>query len=75
MLSTSPGVPTIEPGDRFLRLPAVLELVGIGKTVWTDYVREGRAPASIKIGGATVWLESECRAWMAARLAESRKVA
>lgn len=68
-------IPSIEQGDRFLRLPAVLNLIGIGKTAWTDYVRAGRAPPAVKIGAATVWLESECRRWMADRIAASRKVA
>ena len=75
MLGNSHGMPEIKPGDRFLRLPDVLRLIGIGKTAWTDYVRAKRAPAAVKIGAATVWLESECRAWMAERVAESRKVA
>lgn len=67
------STPAIMPGDRFLRISQVLDRVGIGRTAWTDYVREGRAPASIKIGAATCWLESSVNAWMAERIAESRR--
>lgn len=68
-------LPALAHGDRFLRLPAVLDLVGLRKTAWHDLVRKGRAPGAIKIGAATCWLESECREWMSARVAESRRVA
>lgn len=74
MSGTLPSLPAIAPDERFLRLPAVLDLIGIGKSAWYDYVREGNAPKPVKIGTVNVWLESECRAWMADRVAASRDV-
>jgi len=55
-----------------LRLPAVLELTGRGRTAWLDDVKAGKAPKPIKIGAATFWLWSECQAWIAGRIRESR---
>lgn len=46
--------------ERLLRLPQVLELVPVGKTKWWEMVRDGIAPASVKIGPRiTMWRESE----------------
>jgi predicted DNA-binding transcriptional regulator AlpA len=53
----------------------------MGKTWITDAVRErvrsgdGEFPLPIKVGGATRWISSEIHAWLAARIAEARKVA
>lgn len=55
-----------------MRLPAVLELTGRGRTAWLDDVKAGKAPKPIKIGAATFWLWSECQAWIAGRIRESR---
>lgn len=62
----------LAPGERFLRLPAVLELTGRGRTAWLDDVKAGKAPAPIKMGSASAWLFSEVTAWMADRIRESR---
>lgn len=66
------AAPTLPPGERLLRLPAVLELTGRGRTAWLDDVKAGKAPKPIKIGAATFWLWSECQAWIAGRIRESR---
>lgn len=63
----------LEPGDRFIALAVVLGLIGLGRTAWTDLVREGRAPKPVKIGQRSLWVESEVRQWMAERIAESRQ--
>ena len=47
-------------GDRFLRLPQVLEIIPVSKTTWWKGVQEGIFPKSIKLTPrTTVWLESE----------------
>jgi predicted DNA-binding transcriptional regulator AlpA len=38
-------------------------------TLWR-WEREGKFPASIKLNGKRVWIESEIRAWIAQRIAE-----
>lgn len=64
--------PALAPGEKFLRLPAVLELTGRGRTAWLDDVKAGKAPAPIKMGSASAWLLSEVSAWMAECIRESR---
>ena len=58
--------------DRLIRLPVTLSLVGLGRSAWLDLVREKRAPAPIKIGRATLWVEAEVRRFIAERVRQSR---
>jgi prophage regulatory protein len=59
--------------DRFMRLPAVIEVCGIGKTTIYHQIREGTFPAPITLGAKSVaWLASEIDAWMAAKITASR---
>lgn len=46
------------PESGFLRLPEVLKLIPVGKTVWYQGIQEGRFPAGIK-------LSERCTAWRA----------
>jgi prophage regulatory protein len=77
--TNEPGAPlaltTLSPGERLLRLPAVLELTGRGRTAVLDDVKAGRFPRPIKVGAASMWLHSECQAWIAERVRASREVA
>lgn len=46
--------------ERILRLPDVLKLYPVGRSTWTNGVREGKFPASIKLSKRLVgWKESE----------------
>jgi prophage regulatory protein len=58
---------------RLLRLPATLDLVGLGRTAWLDLVRQRNAPQPVKIGRATAWVESELSAWLSERIRASRE--
>lgn len=54
--------------DRFLRLPEVLELIGIKKSTAWAWAREGRIPKGIHLGArVTVWRQKEILAWLAAQ--------
>jgi prophage regulatory protein len=44
------------PDTGFLRLPQVLSVIPLGKTVWWEGVRSGRFPKSVK-------LSPRCTAW------------
>lgn len=44
---------------KLLRLPAVLELIPVSKTVWYQGIKSGEYPKPIKVGRASMWLESE----------------
>jgi len=61
------------PVDRFLSLTDVLAYVGIGRTAWTDRVREGSAPKPIRIGARSLWVSSEVQRWMAEQIEASRR--
>ena len=58
---------------RLLRLPATLDRVSLGRTAWLDLVRDRKAPAPIKLGRASAWVESEIDAWLRDRIRLSRK--
>lgn len=61
------------PAPKLLRLPATLDRVSLGRTMFLDLVREGKAPAKVKIGRCSAWVESEIDAWIADRIRQSRK--
>ena len=47
-------------GERYLREPAILEIVPIGRSSWWRGVKEGRYPAGIKLSPrVTVWRASD----------------
>lgn len=53
------------PDTGFVRLPAILARYPISKSSWWAMVRDGRAPASIKLSPmVTAWKASEIRAFL-----------
>lgn len=55
---------------RLVRLPAVLQMVGMGKTLVYDLMRRQSFPASVPIGGRSrAWVEDEVSAWIEERIA------
>ena len=46
------------PEIGFVRLPQVLEVIPVGKTVWWEGVKDGRYPKPVK-------LSTRCTAWRA----------
>jgi prophage regulatory protein len=44
----------MEQAKRFLRLPAVMELVGIKRTVIYERIKAGTFPAPVQIGARAV---------------------
>jgi len=49
---------------RFLRLPAVMELVGIKRTVIYERIKAGTFPAPVQIGArAVAWAEEDVAQW------------
>lgn len=60
--------------DRFLRLPEVLLLTGLSKAQIYLLISCRNFPRQIKLGErASAWLESEVRAWMDCKIAESNQ--
>ena len=74
MPHTNPNEPAASRADEQLdRLPAVLQVVQLGRTAWLDLVKARRAPQPVKIGRATFWVHSEVQRFIAERIRESRK--
>ncbi|MGB6689949.1 MAG: AlpA family transcriptional regulator [Terracidiphilus sp.] len=58
---------------RFLRLPAVKQITGLGKTTLYARINAGEFPAPVKLGGRAVgWIEEEVHQWAKERVAETR---
>lgn len=54
--------------NRFLRLPAVIERVGMSRTAIYRDMQAGTFPAQVRIGArAVAWNESDIEAWQQAR--------
>ena len=55
---------------RFLRLPEVLEMTGMGKTFIYDRMKQGTFPKQIQLGSrSVVWNEQEVIQWMEDQMA------
>jgi prophage regulatory protein len=59
--------------DRLLRLPAVLDMTGRGRTSTLEDVKAGRFPQPIKAGRATLWSEAEIQIWIGERIRANRE--
>jgi prophage regulatory protein len=55
------------PPLRFLSKPDVLERVGVSYvSIWT-WMRAGKFPRSVQIGGKVAWYQHEVEDWIASR--------
>lgn len=59
--------------DNFLRIPAVMKKVSLGKTAIYAKINAGDFPPPIKLGYVSVWLESEIDEWIRTKVAEYRE--
>lgn len=60
---------SIEIKERILRLPEVLDRIGMKRSSLYKRVNDGEFPRQISLGGRAVgWYESEVEAWINARL-------
>ncbi|MGE4531933.1 MAG: helix-turn-helix transcriptional regulator [Acidithiobacillus sp.] len=50
--------------QRILRLPQVMELVGLRKTAVYQRIKENSFPAPIKLGSASGWMQHEIEDWI-----------
>ena len=53
-----------------LRLPAVLQRVGLGRSAVYDLIKQGKFPSPVKAGGASAWPDNEIDTWIASLVAE-----
>ena len=64
------GQPGDDPGilDRILRLPEVLQAVGVSTATLYRWVEEGHFPGAVQLGKNSVgWRASEVQAWIESR--------
>lgn len=52
------------PSERLLRLPQVLETVGVKKTLLYQLVKDGEFPQPRKVRHLSLWPESEVQQWV-----------
>ncbi|WP_204371280.1 helix-turn-helix transcriptional regulator [Burkholderia cenocepacia] len=50
--------------ERLLRLPTVLDMVGLGKTTIYDMMKEGSFPRPRRVRNLSLWAETEVQAWI-----------
>ena len=63
-------MPRQTTAPRFLRLPEVLQITGMGKTFVYALMKDGTFPKQIQLGSRTVvWNEQEVTKWMEDRMA------
>ena len=49
-----------KPHEKLLRLPEVLDRIPVSINTWWRWIREGKAPAGLKLGSnSTAWRESD----------------
>jgi prophage regulatory protein len=56
---------------RLIRLPAVQERVGMGRTALYELIKAGKFPRPVKVGAASAWIDIEITRWIE-QLAASR---
>jgi prophage regulatory protein len=62
-----------EPAVRILRLPDVISVTGLGRSMIYQMEADQRFPKRVRIGTRAVgWLEGEVRAWLQKRIELSR---
>jgi predicted DNA-binding transcriptional regulator AlpA len=58
----------VSPNDKIIRLPEVLEKVGLKKSAVYKLIKEGDFPKQVKLGKhASGWIESDVQAWIMKR--------
>ncbi len=65
----------IQTATRLLRMPQVLDRVGLKKTVIYEWIKAGTFPKPIKLGSASVWPESDVDNWIAEQVEQQRRAA
>ena len=74
LVAGSPGTISEIAAGRILRLPEVCSQTGLGRSMIYQLEAESRFPGRIKISARAVgWLDHEIHAWIAKRVAYSRR--
>ena len=62
--------------EKLLRIDAVSECIGMGRSWIYQKMKEGSFPKSVKVGGgrSTAWSQKSIDAWITAQVEQSQKV-
>lgn len=63
----TPQLRRMTDGDSFLRVREVLRRVGVSRSTWLDWVRDGHAPQPVRLGPKkhlVAWRASDILSWM-----------
>lgn len=55
------------PVQTMIRLPQVIDMVGLGKTAIYAHIKAGDFPKPAKFGRSSVWSEQEINNWIESR--------
>ncbi|GAB6263408.1 AlpA family transcriptional regulator [Photobacterium sp. R1] len=56
---------------RLIKLSEVKHLTGLGRSTIYNFMKEGKFPQSVSLGGrAVAWVESEVMEWIVKKIAE-----
>ncbi len=64
-----------QANTRLLRMPQVLDRVGLKKTVIYEQIKAGTFPKPIKLGSASAWPEKEIDTWITTQIEQQRRTA
>lgn len=65
---------TAQVQHRILRLPNVLQLVGLSRSSVYARIQAGTFPAPIKMGHSSGWIESEVQGWIEQQIQATRAI-
>ncbi|MBT9161176.1 MAG: hypothetical protein DDT26_02480 [Dehalococcoidia bacterium] len=74
-ISSSTNASELPPRETFLRIHDVLSRVGVSRSTWLGWVKQGEAPKPIRLGPSAhlvAWLESDVRSWMEKQIIGTR---
>lgn len=61
--------------QRLIRLPEVLQRVGVSRSTLYCWIKRGQFPRQIALGAnSSAWIEADVNAWIAARIAARAQV-
>lgn len=58
------GFELSDTNERLLRLPTVIDMVGLGKTTIYEMMKEGSFPRPRRVRNLSLWVETEVQAWI-----------
>lgn len=58
-----------QPLHRLIRLKDVMATTGVARTFIYSEIKQGRFPAPVKAGSASLWVEAEVQMWIEHRIA------